>query len=160
MLNGALLPFEREGRRVHEDPVVAISGSSDPSGSIAAEEAMPARVELVDFEVALPPVEVRVRQVDARRLLRSSYCSRHAHGAGVREEVQHAFALAALGSVRTHGSVIEEQPRVDPILEIHDEAEVSFPDDDLRVFSSDSRVLISLVVLASDFDDEVLGFDA
>ena len=113
----------REGRRVEEDEVVGPAAAfREPGEAVFLDERMLA-AQPVDREVALRPLDVGARHVDAGRGARAASCRLHRRHSRVTEEVEEALALRELADERARLAVIEEQPGVEVVGEVHQDLE-------------------------------------
>src|SRR6476620_4481972 len=114
---------------------------------VGPDELVPLGTEPVDLEVALGPVQVCLRQIDARRLARAPGSRVDADAARVAKQVEKAFAAAHRADARAQRPVIEEQPRVEVIPEIDQELQSVLAD--LDVFATLVEAPVFLAALAA-----------
>jgi len=79
--------------------------------------------ERIQREIAPCPVEVGPAHVDGARGSRAAMRRIRGEGSRVREQVEHAAVPRALAHHAPCGAVIEEQPGVEEVREVHLEAE-------------------------------------
>src|SRR5262245_12218567 len=83
-------------RWVEEDDFVTPAVLVEEPDAVGTHEAMVARREAARPEVPLTPIEVRLREIDARRM-RPGPRGDDARGAGVGEEIEQPLAARELG---------------------------------------------------------------
>jgi len=109
-----------ERRRVdHRDVEARGRRLGDPAHDVRAHEPVRVAVEPVLAEVVARPVEVGLREIDRGRAPRAARRRVHAEGPRVREQVQDVLAAARLTHHRAHGSVVQEEPGVEVVVEVH-----------------------------------------
>lgn len=147
-----------EGRRVAEDEVVLAVAFGEPCHDVGALQAV-AVGEVVEVEVALRPVEVGGREVDAGGVGGAAERGVDAGARGVAEEVQDAFAGGFRAEAFAHGAVVEEEAGVEVVVQVDEELCFAFLY--LQVFFA--CVLFVVLVFAAlpcaGFQDDVVGFD-
>ena len=118
----------RNRRRIEEDQVVALARRLlEPREHVFLQQPVARRVvEAVAIQVAARPVEIRVRQIDARRRARTAGRREHGRRGRVREQIQECLAGRELANARTRRPMIEEQPRVQVVREVDEELEPAF----------------------------------
>src|SRR6185369_13574790 len=113
--------------------------------------------EAVDLEVALGPVQIGLRQIDARRLARAASGRVYADAAGITEQVEEAFAAAHRADARAQWPVIQEQPRVEVIPKIDEELQSVLADFDVLATLVEAAVFLAALAALARFQRDLVA---
>lgn len=84
--------------------------------------------EAVQLQVPARPVEVGVREIDRHRFPGAARDGVDRGRARVTEQIEEALAFGLRADQLPHGSMVEEEARVEVVGEVHEEAEASLTD--------------------------------
>ena len=122
----------RKRGRVTNDQIkfhVGGQGAHVVSSVTAGEAILLVVGEVVDFEVAFRPFNVGIRPIDGRDLLGVSIGGVDGKRTGVREKIEHTFAVAHVADHGAGVAVVEEQARIGVVRQIDEEFQIAFVDD-------------------------------
>ena len=111
-----------EGRGIEKNEVVGVASALEPVEAVGALQAVFVAVEAVELEVAVAPFQKARGEVHGGCFGRSALGGSHRGSSGVAEEVEETLALCPFPKPLTREAVVEEQPRVQAIGELHQEA--------------------------------------
>src|SRR5471032_2529720 len=116
-----------EGRRIDEDQVELVTAGIQPDHHVTLLQAVLVG-ETVQRQVATRPVEVGFRQVDAGSGAGAALGRVNTGGRGVAIQIEEALAGRLFLDTHAHWTVVEEQPGVEVVGEVHQQLDAAFVD--------------------------------
>ncbi len=116
----------REGRRIEKHQIEARTLRRlllEPLQAIGAIQLVPVRAVAVEHEIVARPVEISVRQIDARAAARAARGRIYRGAAGIAKQIQEILVLRPVAQHAAYEAMIEEQTGVQIVAKIDPELE-------------------------------------